>query len=168
MMHVLSVVLFAACCVVGLFLVPLGLPGLWVIVLGLIGYGWLTEFRTAGVRMIATAVGLALLGDVVEWWLGFRFARRYGGSRRAAWGALVGGLVGAGVGVPLPFFGSILGALAGSFAGAALFEFADAGKADAAVRVGWGALLGRVAGTAAKVALGLAITVLGLFAVLRG
>ena len=39
-------------------------------------------------------------------WIGFHFARRYGGSKRAGWGALAGGLIGAVVGVPVPIIGS--------------------------------------------------------------
>jgi len=165
--HLLPVLLLTVCFVAGLLLVLLGLPGLWVMVLGVIGYAWFTAFRTVGVWMIAAVVGLALLGEVIEWWLGFRLANAYGGSRRAGWGALVGGLIGAGVGVPIPVVGSIVGAFVGAFGGAALFEYATAWKADAAVRAGYGALLGRAAGAAAKVALGLAIAVLGLFAALR-
>ena len=46
MTHVFPVLLLAVCCVAGLLLVPLGLPGLWVMVLGVIGYGWLTGFET--------------------------------------------------------------------------------------------------------------------------
>ena len=41
-------VLFVLCSLVGLVLVPLGLPGLWVMVLGVLGYGWLTAFRSVG------------------------------------------------------------------------------------------------------------------------
>ena len=168
MAHLLPVLLLALCFVAGLVLVLLGLPGLWVMVLGVLGYGWLTAFRTIGVGTIGLVAGLALLGEIVEWWLGFGLARRYGGSRRAGWGALVGGLAGAGVGVPIPVIGSVIGAFAGSFAGAALFEYVAAWNAGAAVRAGYGALLGRAAAAAAKVALGLAIAVVGLFAALRG
>src|SRR2546425_2119866 len=139
MTHLLPVLLLSICFVAGLLLVLLGLPGLWVMVLGVIGYGWFTAFRTVGVWMIAAVVGLALLGEVIEWWLGFRLAKSYGGSRRAGWGALVGGLIGAGVGVPIPVVGSIVGAFVGAFGGAALFEYATAWKADAAVRAGYGA-----------------------------
>jgi len=166
-MRVLSLVILAACAALGLVLVPLGLPGLWVIVGGVLGSGWLTGFDRFGAGPIVTAVGLALLGDLTEWWLSVRFTRRYGGSRRAGWGALLGGVVGAGVGVPVPVVGSIAGALVGSFVGAALFELTAATSTDAALAAGWGALLGRAAGTAAKVALGLVIAVVGVFAVLR-
>src|SRR6266536_3225266 len=107
-------------------------------VLGLLGYGWLTGFRSVSVAVIAVVVERTGLGEVVEAWVGIRFARRYGGSHRAGWGALVGGLVGAAVGVPVPVLGSVIGGFVGAFAGAALFEFARAGRADIAVGAGWG------------------------------
>jgi uncharacterized protein len=165
---VLPAILLAVCCVAGLLLVPLGLPGLWVMVLGVIGYGWLTGFHAVGVATIAVVVGLALVGEIIEWWLGFWFAERYGGSRRAGWGALVGGIVGAIVGVPVPVVGSVIGAFVGSFAGAAVFEYTRLRSPGVALRAGWGAVLGRAAAAALKMALGLAIAVIGAFAVIRG
>ena len=162
------VVLLGAICVVGLLLIPLGLPGLWVIVLGILGYAWLTEFRTLSAGLVALAVGLALLGEVFEAWIGFRFAQRYGGSSRAGWGALVGGLIGAIVGVPLPIIGSVIGGFVGAFVGAALFEYTRARHSETAARAGWGAVLGRAAAAAVKMALGVVIAVGALFIVLRG
>lgn len=97
----------------GLALIPVGLPGLWLIVLGIVGYGWLTDFRSLTVGFIALAIGLALLAELAEAWIGFRFARRYGGSSRAGWGALAGGLAGAVVGVPVPVVGSVVGGFVG-------------------------------------------------------
>src|SRR5947209_16692495 len=167
MTHTLATLLLALCCLAGLVLVPLGLPGLWVMVAGVVGYGWLTDFRSVGVTTIALVLGLALVGEIVETWLGFRLARRYGGSRRAGWGALVGGVVGAVVGVPVPVVGSVIGAFVGSFGGAALFEYAYSRRADVAVGAGWGAVVGRAAAAAAKIALGLVIGVFSLVAVLR-
>src|SRR2546430_5786152 len=90
MSHAIPALLLALCCVVGLLLVPLGLPGLWVMALGIIGYGWLTGFQSVGVATIAIVVGLALLAELVEWWLGFGLARRYGGARRAGGGGAPG------------------------------------------------------------------------------
>jgi uncharacterized protein YqgC (DUF456 family) len=165
--HTLAVLLLALCCVVGLALVPLGLPGLWVMVVGVIGYGWLTSFRSIGVATIAIVVALALSGEILEAWLGFGLARRYGGSRRAAWGALLGGIVGAVVGVPVPIIGSVIGAFVGSFGGAALFELSWSGVPGTAVRAGWGAVLGRAAAAGTKIALGIAIAVLAAFAAFR-
>lgn len=152
----------------GLVLIPLGLPGLWVMVAGVIGYGWLTDFRSVGVSTIALVVGLAFAGELIEAWLGFRLARRYGGSARAGWGALVGGIVGALIGVPVPVIGSVIGAFVGAFAGAALFEYTRSRSADVALGAGWGAVLGRAAAAATKIALGVVIGVVGLVAMLRG
>src|SRR3989442_10335610 len=123
MTHALATVLLALCLLAGLVLVPLGLPGLWVMVAGVAGYGWLTDFRAVGVTTIALVLGLALVGEIVETWLGFRLARRYGGSSRAGWGALVGGIVGAGGGVPLPIIGGGVAGVIGSFPGPGLFEY---------------------------------------------
>src|SRR2546426_11892942 len=146
MSHLVSTLLLTLCCVAGLLLIPLGLPGLWLMVLGVLGYGWLTAFRSVGIGVMALVVGLALLGEVIEWWLGFRFAERYGGSRRAGWGALGGGLVGAAIGVPVPIVGSVIGAFVGSFAGAALFEYTRSARAGGAVGAGLGGGVGPVAG----------------------
>lgn len=164
----MATALVVVCCVAGLVLVPFGLPGLWVMALGVIGYGWLTGFHSVGVGIIALVVGLAFLGEIVDWWLGFRFAMKYGGSRRAGWGALIGGIVGAIVGVPVPVIGSVVGAFVGSFAGAALFEYTREQHAGVAVRAGWGAMLGRAAAAGAKIALGLVVAVVAVLLVLQG
>lgn len=164
-METTGIILLVACILAGLTLIPLGLPGLWVMVAGILGYGWLTDFRTVGLGTIALVLGLAFAGEIVEAWIGFRFARRYGGSRSAGWGALIGGIAGAIVGVPVPIMGSVIGAFVGSFLGAALFEYARAQRAEVAARAGWGAVLGRAVAAAAKMALGVVIGVVGLFAV---
>jgi uncharacterized protein YqgC (DUF456 family) len=152
--------------VAGLVLIPLGLPGLWVMVGVLLVYGWMTDFRSLSVALIAIVLGLALVGEIIESWLGFRFAKRYGGSNRSGWGALIGGIVGAIVGVPVPVIGSVIGAFLGSFLGAALFEYSASRRLDVATRAGWGSVVGRAAAAAAKIALGVIIAVIAAFAAL--
>ena len=151
----------------GLVLIPFGLPGLWVILLGILAYGWLTNFATLSPWLIGLATGVALLGEVLESLIGFRFARRYGGSSRAGWGALVGGLIGAIVGVPVPILGSVVGGFVGAFIGAALFEYTQARHSVGAVKAGWGAVLGRAAAAAVKMALGIVLMVSSLWMALR-
>jgi len=165
-MTALAIVLLVGLSLAGLAMIPLGLPGLWVMVAGVLAYGWLTGFRTVGVATIAMVLGLAFLGEIIENWIGFRYAKRYGGSSRAGWGALIGGLIGAVIGVPVAIIGSVIGAFLGSFIGAALFEYSLSRHAGVATRAGWGAVVGRAAGAAVKIALGLAIVVVGLFAAL--
>jgi uncharacterized protein YqgC (DUF456 family) len=151
----------------GLVLIPFGLPGLWVIVLGVVGYGWLTDFQTMSATFMGLIIALAVLGEVFESWVGFRFAQRYGGSSRAGWGALVGGLIGAIVGVPIPVIGSVIGGFVGAFLGAAVFEYTRARRTEGAVKAGWGAVLGRAAAAGVKMALGVAMVAGSLFVALR-
>ncbi len=164
----LAVLLLLACCLAGLVLLPFGLPGLWVMVLGVLAYGWLTDFQSVTVALVVLVLGLAVLGEILEAWLGFRFARRYGGSSRAGWGALAGGIVGAVIGVPVPLVGSVIGGFLGAFAGAAVFDYTVARRSGAAARAAWGAVLGRAVAAAGKMALGVVIAVAALFSALRG
>jgi uncharacterized protein len=151
---------------IGLLLIPLGLPGLWVILLGILGYGYLTDFQTLSIWFVGVMTGLAIVGEVFETWIGFRYARQYGGSSRAGWGALVGGLVGAVVGVPVPIIGSVIGGFVGAFIGAALFEYTRQRQSGIAAKAGWGAVLGRAAAAAGKMALGVAMVAGSLFVAL--
>jgi uncharacterized protein YqgC (DUF456 family) len=162
-----ATVLLVVASLAGLALIPLGLPGLWVILLGIVGYGWLTDFQTLSATFLVVIIALAILGEVIEAWIGFRYAQKYGGSKRAGWGALVGGIIGAIIGVPIPIIGSVIGGFAGAFVGAALFEYTAARRTGGAVRAGWGAVLGRAAAAALKTAIGLVMVVSALFVALR-
>src|SRR5439155_123148 len=62
-------------------------------------------------------VALGIVAEVLDFTLAGSYARKYGGSRKAAWGAIIGGTIGAIVGVPIPIIGSVIGALVGSFVG---------------------------------------------------
>src|SRR5260370_2780376 len=129
MSHTIAPVVLALCLVVGLLLVPLGLPGLWIMVGGILLYAGLTEYRSVGVVTMLVVLGLAFLGEIVEWWIGYGMTRRYGGSRRAGWGALIGGIVGAVVGGPGPIVGSVVAAFVGSGGAARPFEYSGSGTA---------------------------------------
>ena len=165
-MDVLALAILLLGIAAGLVLIPLGLPGLWVMVGVLLLYGSLTDFRSLGLASIIIVLALAFVGEIIESWLGFRFARRYGGSSRSGWGALTGGIVGAIIGVPVPVIGSVIGAFLGSFVGAALFEYTASRRLDVAARAGWGSVVGRAAAAAVKTALGLIFAVIAVFAAL--
>lgn len=151
---------------VGLLLIPFGLPGLWVMAAAILVYSYVVPSQI-GVVIVVSAVLLAALGELIEFVLAGRYARKYGGSRRASWGAIIGGIVGAIVGVPLPVIGSVIGALAGSFIGALAAELTLGTATTQAARVATGALIGRVTAMAAKVGIGVVTIVVVLFAVLR-
>src|SRR3989442_15921967 len=87
MSYALPALVLGICTILGLVLVPLGLPGLWVMVAGVAGYGWLTGFPPVGVATIAVVLGLAFVGEIIEAAPGFRFPRTFCGLRRPGWGA---------------------------------------------------------------------------------
>jgi uncharacterized protein YqgC (DUF456 family) len=147
-----AVALFLLAHVVGLLLIPLALPGLWLQVVATLvmtlatgrpGLGWTGLFAV-----------LALVAEIVEFLSGRWGARRYGGSSAAGWGALLGGLAGALIGGPIPILGSILMSFVGTFAGALLGEMYAVRTAAPDLRVGYGAVVGRVIGVATKLAMG--------------
>ena len=151
---------------VGLALIPFGLPGLWLMVAALVGYAALGGFQQIGLGTLVVAVLIAGGAEAAEAWLGFRLTKRYGASSRAAWGAIIGGLAGAVLGTPIPIIGNVVGAFVGAFVGAVLLEYMARADRRGALAAGWGALLGRAAGAAVKIAAGLIIAIIALFAAL--
>jgi uncharacterized protein len=152
-----ELLILAAVLLLSLVLIPLGLPGLWLIVGAALGYQLLVPGTVTLFTVVGVAV-LALVAEVIEFTLSGRYARKYGGSRRAGWGAMLGGIVGAFVGVPVPIIGPVIGAFVGAFVGAFAFEMSNRGSgARDATRVATGALVGRVVAAAMKVAFGVVI-----------
>jgi hypothetical protein len=135
---------------VGLLLIPFGLPGLWLMVAALVGYAALGRFEQVGWPTLAAVVVLGLLGEAAEAWLG--------------WGAFLGGLVGAVVGTPVPVIGNILGAFIGAFVGAVVLQHSKGTDIKDTLGAGWGAVLGRASGAAVKIGVAFAIAVIGLYA----
>lgn len=141
-----------------ILLIPLGLPGLWVLA-ALVGVGALVGevpfWIVVGAFVIATAA------EIGEWLVVRSMNVRYGGSPRAFWGAVAGGLGGVLVGTPIPVVGSVVGGFLGSFLGAALVTYYELRDVAAAGRVGWGVLLARTLSVGLKVAAAVVILVVG-------
>lgn len=139
------------------------LPGTWLMVLAAAGTDWLLPGEAMfSVSSLYLSAGLALLGEVFEFFFGAAGSRRAGGSKRAAVLAILGGIVGAilGTALPLPIVGTLLGACAGAFAGSLLGD-AMAGRPLAhSVEAGRGAAVGRLWGTIAKMSVGAAIVLI--------
>jgi len=87
-------------------------------------------------------------------WQAFRFAELPAALPAALSGARIALAVG------------VIGAFIGSFLGAAVFEYSYSRHTGVATRAAWGAVVGRAAGAAIKIALGLIIAIVGLFAAL--
>jgi len=143
---------------VGLVLVPLGLPGLWVMLAATFGYWLAVPTGSVGAVTVVVVGAMVVAAEVVEFTVAGRYARQYGGSRRASWGAIIGSVVGAVIGVPVPVVGSLVGAFAGAFAGALVAELTvPRERRGEPVQVAKGALIGRVMAAALKVGFGVAI-----------
>jgi len=150
----LSAIVLVLALILCLLMVAVGLPGTWMMLGAALLWGYLTPGEGLGVFTLVALLLLALVGELVEFWLSVVAARRYGGSGRAAWGAVIGGVIGGVVGLPIPVVGLVVGAMAGAWFGALVAELSSGAPAIAAVRSARGAFLGRVAGTAAKCCIG--------------
>jgi uncharacterized protein YqgC (DUF456 family) len=151
----MEVLLLIVIVILGLLMIPFGLPGTWIIVAGAIGFRVLVPSGGVGWFTVIGVTVLATLGAVADLALAGRYARKYGGSRRAGWGAVIGGMVGAFIGIPVPIVGPVLGAFAGAFVGALAFELTAGTAGVHATRVATGAMIGRAVGAAINVAIGL-------------
>lgn len=134
----------------GLVMIPLGLPGIWLMLLAGLAHRLLAVPTTISWLTLGVLTGLAVGAEWLEFSIAGRYTAKYGGSRRASWGAIAGGLVGAFVGLPVPVIGSVIGAFAGAFAGALIGEYSMEKNHDKATRAATGALVGRAVATALK------------------
>ncbi len=152
--------------VVGVALALIGLPGTWLILLA----GVIVEyFRPETFSWWTLGIGALLVigAEVAEFSAGAVGAKKAGGSKRAVWMAVAGGLAGGILGtffIPIPIVGTIAGAAIGSGACAMTAELSIEGRTmKDASRVGSGAAIGRTLATVFKgcfaVALMLLLTV---------
>ena len=153
----MALVLLTVVLIASLALIALGLPGLWIMIASAIVYNLV--LGTDAISWV-TLVGIGILGLIAEWiefTMSGKYARKYGGSRRAGWGAMLGGMIGAFMGFPVPIVGPIIGAFVGSFLGALAGELTMGSGGKASTRAATGALIGRALATAMKIGVGVAI-----------
>jgi uncharacterized protein YqgC (DUF456 family) len=146
----------------GLFLVPLGLPGNWLILGIAILKAFLNDFQDLTLSWILLLLILALIGEAIEFLLGVYVAKRYGASRWGMFGAFFGGVMGGIIGTPLlfPGIGTMVGAFVGAFLGAFSLEYLYRLKSGASYRAGIGALIGRLLAIVLKLEVGIAMVLI--------
>ena len=133
------------------------LPGPPLLFGGLLTAAWVEDFAYVGTGTIVALAVMALLAWLADFIATAFGAKRYGSTARAAAGAAIGTVVG--------LFLGIVGVVLGPFVGAVIGELSGDRGLVAAARAGWGAMVGLVLGTAAKLALGFAM--IGVFLVAR-
>ncbi len=165
-------VVFTLVSLMFLILVPVGLPGTWL----MLGLAALVEFYdgamlrqadpvTFGWGLLGLCTAIAVGGEILEAGAGAAGTKFGGGSRRGMVGAMLGGILGAILFtplVPIPLIGTLLGALVGTFAGAFIGEASSEHKRhrDENLRAAFSAAVGRLAGTLGKTALATGVWVL--------
>jgi uncharacterized protein YqgC (DUF456 family) len=138
-----SVLILTAVLALSLIMIPFGMPGTLVMFAAALCYKLLVPNGGIGWASVVVVGILMVIAEGLEWILASRFTKKYGGSRRAGWGAIIGGMV-----------------------GAFLFEMSRGSGGGVSTRVAWGAFIGRVTAAAIKIAIGLVMAVWLFFAAL--
>jgi len=137
---VLAIILFIA----GLAgtILPI-LPGAVLIYAGMLLYGFLTDFNTLNAWFFFLQAIALIIVFAIDYIASAVGTRRFGGSSKAAAGAIIGTIVGLIVLGPL-------GIIIGPFVGATSVELLRGTKLNKAARAGFGTLVGILGGTVVK------------------
>ena len=152
-----------AAMVAALMLTPIGAPGNMIMVIIVAICTWL-GYVSGGV--LVTCIIIALIAEGLEFLIVKKFTGKYGGSKKAFWGAIAGGFAGVLIGMPVPIIGSLIAGFIGTFVGAAAVTYMEMRDMGQAGRVGWGVLIGRMLAAAVKTAAGIVILIAGAAALL--
>jgi uncharacterized protein YqgC (DUF456 family) len=159
-----ALLMICGCCAAWLTTL-ITLPGNWFIAGFAALFAWLIPVdagRGITWTVVAVLVGLAVLGEIVEFGAGAAGAAKQGASKRGVAlsmvGAIVGSVMGLAIGLPIPIIGSfvmaLLGGAAGAFVGAYVGESWKGRPSEERVAIGRGAFAGRIWGTVGKLAVG--------------
>jgi len=122
------------------------LPGVPIAALAAVLAAWIAGFENAGLAIAIWAVSIAVLGQLVDVVAGIVGARVYGARRAGVWGGIIGSLLGIFI---FPPWGIIFGGIVGAI----LFELLTGRDFAEAAKAGFGAFVGALGGTVAKVVL---------------
>lgn len=128
------------------------IPGIPLIFLAMVGYGFSEGFRVMsptylGINLVFVLVAMALDYLGTAWG-----ARRFGASSSGAWGAAAGGFIGLVVLGPIGLF-------AGPFIGAVAGELMRGRSLDSALEAGIGTILGLAGASAIRFILALGMVI---------
>ncbi|MDF9407339.1 MAG: hypothetical protein A4E52_00254 [Pelotomaculum sp. PtaB.Bin013] len=139
---VIAVVFFTAGIIGTIMPVLPGAPLIW---LGMLIYGIFVKFNNMSWLFFAGQGLVVALVFLIDYLAGVWGVKRYGGSKAAVWGSVIGGILGI---LLLGPFGLIFGPFIGAVAGE-LYRKSDLNKA---FQVGIGTLIGFLGGTILKLA----------------
>ena len=135
----------------GIFSIIFGIPGTIIILIDIIMYAFVTGFEKIGIPLIAILIAITILAEGLDFVLGISGAAQLGITKRVVLISALSSLAGAMILTPVFFgLGAVMGIFLGGFACVLMFELLHQSKLKPALRSGYSALLGRVAGTLAK------------------
>lgn len=150
----------------GIAITPLGLPGTFVVLAGALLYNMITWSMGVGLGVLLLILGMAILGEILEYALGMKVAKKHGASKAGIIGAVVGGIIGAVVGVPVFLIGSLIGLFIGAFAGAFAVELLVKRSPSKAFHAGLGAFYGRAGAILVKSLLAVVMAIIIILVIL--
>jgi len=155
--HIVYVLLL----LIGLLLVPLGLPGTWLMVVVAFVYSMLTDFQTGqnDIWVLVVIVALAILAELFEFGIGVIGSKKLKVSNKAIISSLIGGFIGAILGFPIILIGSLIGLLIGVFVGAFIYEIFEQKNFIKALTTSMACFFSRVTAMFVKTAIAFAIVV---------
>jgi len=163
-LKILGVIVYYLTMLLGILLVPLGLPGEFLVVLATGVFILVAGGEVMGWWVLVVLVLLGILAEVIEFLAGMVGAKAKG-SLWSGVGAVAGGLAGSIIGAPFGLIiGSLAGAFIGTFAGAYLVELYISRHSIQAANVAGTALFARLVGTAVKVAISIIMIIIVTFA----
>lgn len=140
-----------------LFLNIFGLPANWIII-ALIFLWALTINTNFSITYWSLILGLAIFGEIIEFFLQLSQGKKHGASTGANICGIIGCFFGAIFFAPLFLgLGAFLGALIGAWSGCFIWEILTGKKLDNALKAAYGIMIGKFLGTICKLGAGLAI-----------
>lgn len=120
------------------------LPGVVLIYAGMLIYGFMTHFTTLPAYFFILQALVVVVLFLVDYAASAIGTKRFGGSKQAVWGAVIGTILG------IIIFGP-LGIILGPFLGAVAAELIRGTDINKTIRVGFGTLIGVLGGTTVKI-----------------
>ena len=151
MLDILVWILFGIIMIAALPMQVLGLPGTWLLAADALLLRWLLGPGIIEYNTVTILFGMALLAEGLEFMTAVQGARTGPPVKGATAAAIVGAIVGGVAGAPILFgLGAIPGMALGAWSAVFLVALAGGASTGRAGTAAWGAMTGRIKGTALK------------------
>lgn len=162
MIQTIAIIFVIVLILVGILMVPLSLPGTWVIAFTGVMYSLIYPFdggATSVYWVNGWLIGLAIFGELMEFGVGTLGGKAVKVSTGAILSAFIGGLIGLFVGVPVFLVGSLIGLFLGAFLGAFFYELVVIRQVGRAFATACTVLATRIVASMLKLILGIGMAV---------